>query len=176
LTDERSKQSPNYVFFVTTVLNYLHVRLPCVAVSADLSRNARAWHRKSLLRRQCNAVGKRNLAAIERIVTLKYRRGAVFNRQRSATVIICVPKEERAPRLRGELDVWPCAPANTPAEIVNKLNKEINAGLADREMKARLADFGGTMFAGSPVAFGKLIADETEKWGKVIRAANIKPI
>ena len=68
------------------------------------------------------------------------------------------------------------APANTPAEIVNKLNKEINAGLADPKMKARLADFGGTMFAGSPVAFGKLIADETEKWGKVIRAANIKPI
>jgi tripartite-type tricarboxylate transporter receptor subunit TctC len=67
------------------------------------------------------------------------------------------------------------APANTPAEIVNKLNKEINAGLADPKMKARLADFGGTMFAGSPVAFGKLIADETEKWGKVIRAANIKP-
>ncbi len=68
------------------------------------------------------------------------------------------------------------APANTPAEIVNKLNKEINAGLADPKMKARLADFGGTMFAGSPVAFGKLIADETEKWGKVIRAANIKSI
>jgi tripartite-type tricarboxylate transporter receptor subunit TctC len=66
------------------------------------------------------------------------------------------------------------APKNTPAEIINKLNKEINAGLADPKMKARLADFGGTMFAGSPVAFGKLIADETEKWGKAIRAANIK--
>ncbi len=67
------------------------------------------------------------------------------------------------------------APANTPAEIVDKLNKEINAGLADPKMKARLADLGGTMLAGSPVEFGKLIADETEKWGKVIRAANIKP-
>jgi tripartite-type tricarboxylate transporter receptor subunit TctC len=59
-------------------------------------------------------------------------------------------------------------------EIVNKLNNEINAGLADHKMKARLADLGGTVLAGSPAEFGKLIADETEKWAKVIRAANIK--
>ena len=63
---------------------------------------------------------------------------------------------------------------DTPAEIVDKLNKEINAGLADPKLKARLADLGGTVLAGSPAEFGKLIADETEKWGKVIRAANIK--
>src|SRR5262245_55445376 len=67
------------------------------------------------------------------------------------------------------------APTGTPAEIVNKLNKEINAALDDPKMKARLADFGGTPLPGSPVQFGKLIAEETEKWGKVIRAANIKP-
>ena len=67
------------------------------------------------------------------------------------------------------------APKNTPAEIIDKLNKEINAALADPKMKARLADLGGTVLAGSPADFGKLIADETEKWGKVIRAANIKP-
>jgi tripartite-type tricarboxylate transporter receptor subunit TctC len=66
-------------------------------------------------------------------------------------------------------------PAGTPAEIVNKLNNEINAALADPPLKARLADLGGTVIAGSPADFGKLIADETEKWGKVIRAANIKP-
>ena len=66
------------------------------------------------------------------------------------------------------------APRNTPAEIVDKLNKEINAGLADPKIKARLADLGGTALAGSPADFGKLIAEETEKWGKVIRAANIK--
>ena len=66
------------------------------------------------------------------------------------------------------------APKNTPAEIIDKLNKEINAALADPKMKARLADLGGTVLAGSPADFGKLIADETEKWGKVIRAANIK--
>ena len=65
-------------------------------------------------------------------------------------------------------------PKSTPAEIVNKLNNEINAGLADHKMKARLADLGGTVLAGSPAEFGKLIADETEKWAKVIRAVNIK--
>jgi tripartite-type tricarboxylate transporter receptor subunit TctC len=67
------------------------------------------------------------------------------------------------------------APRNTPAEIVDKLNKEINAALADPKIKARLADLGGTVLGGSPADFGKLIADETEKWGKVIRTANIKP-
>jgi tripartite-type tricarboxylate transporter receptor subunit TctC len=66
-------------------------------------------------------------------------------------------------------------PRNTPAEIVGKLNKEINAVLADPKMKARFADLGGTALMGSPADFGKLIADEIEKWGKVIRAANIKP-
>ena len=66
------------------------------------------------------------------------------------------------------------APKNTPADIVEKLNKEVNAGLADPKLKARLADLGGAVLAGSPADFGKLIADETEKWGKVIRAANIK--
>ena len=67
------------------------------------------------------------------------------------------------------------APKNTPAEIIDKLNKEINAGLADPKMKARLADLGGTVLAGSPADFGKLIADETEKWAKVIKFAGIKP-
>jgi tripartite-type tricarboxylate transporter receptor subunit TctC len=67
------------------------------------------------------------------------------------------------------------APMGTPAAIVDKLNKAINAGLADPKIKARLADLGGTLLPGSPADFGKLIADDTEKWGKVIRAANIKP-
>jgi tripartite-type tricarboxylate transporter receptor subunit TctC len=67
------------------------------------------------------------------------------------------------------------APRNTSAEVVGKLNGEINAGLADSRIKAQLADLGGTALAGSPADFGKFIATETEKWGKVIRAANIKP-
>jgi tripartite-type tricarboxylate transporter receptor subunit TctC len=66
-------------------------------------------------------------------------------------------------------------PKNTPPEIVDRLNKEINASLADATIKARLADLGATVFVASPAEFGKFIADETGKWGKVIRAANIKP-
>jgi tripartite-type tricarboxylate transporter receptor subunit TctC len=64
---------------------------------------------------------------------------------------------------------------NTSAEIVEKLNKEINSGLANPKIKARLAELGGTAFPGSPADFGNLIADETDKWAKVIRANNIKP-
>jgi tripartite-type tricarboxylate transporter receptor subunit TctC len=66
------------------------------------------------------------------------------------------------------------APKNTPTEIVDKLNEAINAGLADPTIKARLADLGGVPMPMSPAEFGKFIADETEKWGKVIRALNIK--
>jgi tripartite-type tricarboxylate transporter receptor subunit TctC len=66
------------------------------------------------------------------------------------------------------------APTNTPAEIIEKLNNAINAGLADPKIKARLAEMGGMLLAGSPADFGKLITDETEKWGNVIRTLNIK--
>jgi tripartite-type tricarboxylate transporter receptor subunit TctC len=66
------------------------------------------------------------------------------------------------------------APKNTPAEIIQKLNREINAALADPRMKARLADLGGIPMPTTPAEFRQLIADETEKWGKVVRAANIK--
>jgi tripartite-type tricarboxylate transporter receptor subunit TctC len=66
------------------------------------------------------------------------------------------------------------APKVTPAEIVDKLNKEVNAALDDPKMKARLADLGGVALPGSPAEFGKLIADETEKWAKVIKFAGIK--
>lgn len=66
------------------------------------------------------------------------------------------------------------APRKTPAEVIDRLNQETNAGLADVKLKVRLADLGGTLIPGSPADFGKLIADETGKWGKVIRTANIK--
>ena len=65
-------------------------------------------------------------------------------------------------------------PRNTPAAIIDKLNKEVNAGVADPRIKARFADLGATVFMGSPADFAKFIADETEKWAKVIRAAKIK--
>jgi tripartite-type tricarboxylate transporter receptor subunit TctC len=67
------------------------------------------------------------------------------------------------------------SPKSTPTEVIDKLNREINTALADLKIKAQLVDLGATPFAGSPADFGKLIAEETEKWGKVIRAANIKP-
>jgi tripartite-type tricarboxylate transporter receptor subunit TctC len=66
------------------------------------------------------------------------------------------------------------APAGTPAGIIDKLNKEVNAGLADPKLKTQLADLGGIILGGSSADFRALITEETEKWGKVIRAANIK--
>jgi tripartite-type tricarboxylate transporter receptor subunit TctC len=67
------------------------------------------------------------------------------------------------------------APEGTPADIIDKLNKETNAALADAKIKARLTEFGGTILAGSPADFGKFIAAETEKWAKVVKFAGIKP-
>ena len=67
------------------------------------------------------------------------------------------------------------APKGTPAGVVDRLNGETNAALADSTIKARLAEFGGTILAGSPTDFGSLIAAETEKWGKVVRFAGLKP-
>jgi tripartite-type tricarboxylate transporter receptor subunit TctC len=76
-----------------------------------------------------------------------------------------------------EVRVWNGigAPKSTPAEVVDKLNREINAGLTDPKMKVRLADLGATAFVGSPAEFGKFIAGETEKWAKVVKSAGIKP-
>jgi len=67
------------------------------------------------------------------------------------------------------------APRNTPVEIIRKLNNEINAALTDAKITARLADMGGTMLPGSSEDFARVVAEDTEKWGKVIRAARIKP-
>ena len=67
------------------------------------------------------------------------------------------------------------APKSTPAEIIDKLNKEINAAFADPKIKARLADLGATPFPGSPAEFGSFIAEDTEKWGKVVKFAGLKP-
>jgi tripartite-type tricarboxylate transporter receptor subunit TctC len=65
-------------------------------------------------------------------------------------------------------------PTNTLPEIVDKLNKAINAGLANSNVAARLADMGGTALAGPPADFGKLIAEETEKWARVVKFAGIR--
>jgi tripartite-type tricarboxylate transporter receptor subunit TctC len=67
------------------------------------------------------------------------------------------------------------APRNTPVEIVNKLNEEINACLADPKLQARIADLGGIAITGSPADFARLIAEETEKWAKVVKFSGAKP-
>jgi tripartite-type tricarboxylate transporter receptor subunit TctC len=67
------------------------------------------------------------------------------------------------------------APRNTPAEIIDKLNREINAALADPRMTARFADLGGTVLPGPPADFGKLVAEETAKWAKVVKFSGVRP-
>ena len=114
-------------------------------------------------------------ASIEFIRTGRLRALAVTTATRSPALPDVPTVGEFVPGY--EVSSWYgiCARRGTPAEVIDKINKEINAGLADPTMKARLADLGGITIAGSPDDFGKLVADETEKWGKVIRAANIKP-
>ena len=114
-------------------------------------------------------------SSIEHIRTGKLRALAVTTAKRSDALPSIPTVGEFLPGYESSAWYGVAAPKNTPAEIIDKLNKEINASLADPKIKARLADFGGTPLVGSPADFGKLIADETEKWGKVVRAANIKP-
>ena len=114
-------------------------------------------------------------SSIEHIRTGKLRALAVTTAMRAEALPDIPTFAEFVPGYEASFWYGVGAPKATPAEIVAKLNTEINAGLADSKIKARLADVGGTVLAGSPANFGKLIAEETEKWGKVIRAANIKP-
>jgi tripartite-type tricarboxylate transporter receptor subunit TctC len=114
-------------------------------------------------------------SSIEYIRAGKLRALAVTSTMRSETLPDVPSISEFLPGFEAKSWFGIGAPKSTPAEIIDKLNKEINAALVDSKMKAGLADLGGTPLQGSPAEFGKLIADETEKWGKVIRAANIKP-
>jgi tripartite-type tricarboxylate transporter receptor subunit TctC len=113
-------------------------------------------------------------ASIEYVKAGKVRALAVSTATRSEALPDVPTLAEFVPGYEVSLWTGLGAPQGTPAEIVAKLNEEINAGLADPRIKARLADLGATVHAGSPAAFGQLMADETEKWRKVIRAANIK--
>jgi tripartite-type tricarboxylate transporter receptor subunit TctC len=113
-------------------------------------------------------------AAIELIRTDKLRALAVTTATRQEVLPDIPTVGEFVPGY--EASAWQGigAPKNTPAEIIDRLNKEINAGLVDPKMKAQLVNSGGSVLALSSSDFGKLIAEEAEKWGKIIRAANIK--
>jgi tripartite-type tricarboxylate transporter receptor subunit TctC len=113
-------------------------------------------------------------ASIEHIRTGKLRALAVTAATRSDALPDIPTVGEFVPGYESTTWYGVGVPKNTPAEVVEKLNKEINAGLADPKIKARFADLGGTPLVGSPADFGKLIADETEKWGKVIKFTGIK--
>jgi tripartite-type tricarboxylate transporter receptor subunit TctC len=113
-------------------------------------------------------------SSIEYIRTGKLRGLAVTSAMRSEALPDLPTVGEFVPGY--EISTWygVGAPKGTPAEVIDKLNREINEILADPKAKARLADLGGTALVGSPADFGKFIADETEKWGKVVRALNHK--
>jgi tripartite-type tricarboxylate transporter receptor subunit TctC len=115
------------------------------------------------------------VASIEYIKTGRLRALAVTTAMRLEALPDVPTMAEFLPGYEATGWVGIGAPKNTPADIVDKLNREINAGLADPKMKARLADLGGTPLVGSPADFGKLIAEEIDKWAKVIKSAGIKP-
>jgi len=113
-------------------------------------------------------------AGIEYVKAGKLRALAVTTATRVAALPDIPPIADFVPGY--EVSAWYgiVAPKNTPAAIVETLNKEIDAGLTDPKLKARLADLGSSPFVGSPEAFGKFLTDETEKWAKVVKFANIK--
>jgi tripartite-type tricarboxylate transporter receptor subunit TctC len=113
-------------------------------------------------------------SSIEYIKVGKLRALAVTTRTRWETLPDIPTVGDFVPGF--EASAWQgiAAPKNMPSEIVEKLNNEINTALADPKMTARLADVGGTVLRGSYVDFAKLVAEDIEKWGKVVRAANIK--
>jgi tripartite-type tricarboxylate transporter receptor subunit TctC len=111
----------------------------------------------------------------EYIATGKLRALAVTTAARAEVLPELPPVGDFVPGYETSQWYGLAAPANTPAEIVDKLNKEINAAIADPGMKARLAALGGEPLPGSPADFGRLIAEETDKWAKVVRAGGLKP-
>ncbi len=113
--------------------------------------------------------------AIEQVKNGKLRALAVTTAARSEALPDVPTVGEFLPGYEASDVIGIAAPRNTPAGIIDRLNREINAALSDPSMKARFADLGGTALPLSPAAYGKVLADETEKWSKVIRAAHIQP-
>jgi tripartite-type tricarboxylate transporter receptor subunit TctC len=128
-----------------------------------------------LMAGQVHVVFTAPFSVIELLRAGKLRALAITSATRSETLPNVPTVSEFVPGYEATAWFGICAPGTTPTEIVDKLNKEFDAALADPRMKAGIADLGGSPSPMTPVEFGKLIAAETEKWGKVIRAANIKP-
>jgi len=113
-------------------------------------------------------------ASLQHVRAGKLRALGVATKTRQAALPDVPTVAEFVPGYEASFWTGIAAPKGTPAEIVDKLNKAVNAGFADANVKSRLAEWGATALPGSPADFAKFVADETEKWGKVIRAANIK--
>jgi tripartite-type tricarboxylate transporter receptor subunit TctC len=115
------------------------------------------------------------VAAVEHIAAGKIRPLAVTTATRAEAIPDLPPVAEFVPGYDSSAWFGLVAPKGTPPEIVLKLNREINAGLTDPALRGKIANLGGGIAASSPADFGKLIADETEKWGRVVKFAGIKP-
>jgi tripartite-type tricarboxylate transporter receptor subunit TctC len=127
-----------------------------------------------LLGGQVDAYIGATLTLVEYVRTGKLRALAVTTTTRSEALPDIPTVSEFVPGYEASAWFGVGAPKKTPAEIVDKLNKEINAALVDPKISAALADMGGTVLPGSPADFGKLIADETEKWAKVVKFSGAK--
>jgi tripartite-type tricarboxylate transporter receptor subunit TctC len=127
-----------------------------------------------LLAGQVQVLFAGTIEALEHIRAGKVHPLAVTGATRSAALVDVPTMGEYLPGYEASSFFGVGAPKSTPTEVIGKLNMEINAAIADPKIKAQLADLGSAVVAGSPADFGKLIAEETEKWAKVIRTSNIK--
>jgi tripartite-type tricarboxylate transporter receptor subunit TctC len=114
-------------------------------------------------------------ASVEYVKAGKLRALAVTSAMRAESLPDTPTVDESLRGFEGSSWYGVGAPSNTPLEIISMLNKEINLAFVDPKMRMRFADLGGTVIPGSPHDFGKLIADETQKWGKVVKLVGIKP-
>jgi tripartite-type tricarboxylate transporter receptor subunit TctC len=152
------------LFKMMTGVNMVHV--PYLGSAALLT---------DLLRGEVHVAFDPLLSSIEHVKAGRLRALAVTTATRSEALPDIPTVGEFVPGYEYTGWVGLGVPRGTPVEIIDKLNGEINAGLANSKIKARLADLGGTPFVSSPADFGKLIAEQTDRWANVIRAANIKP-
>jgi tripartite-type tricarboxylate transporter receptor subunit TctC len=130
---------------------------------------------KSMIEGQAQMMFEPMSASIEPVRSGKLRALAVTTTTRSAALPDVPPLNDAVPGYEASALTGIGVPAATPPAVVERLNKEINAGLADAVMKQRFIDGGGILLGGSPADFGKLLAAETEKWAKVIKSAGVKP-